>query len=126
MSDVTNAAQGLASKMGAKSEPAKSESAKSESAKSESSPKDFGFKGYWDDAIYGALFRIFGLAIAFASMRFIFPINAVQWLGWGGALGLWIFLRIRDCKKPFGLTNWAIAIYIAVTIHDTFWQWSNP
>ena len=125
MSDIATSAQGLAAKMGAKATEATTDKPKQEQ-KAESKAKDFGFKGYWDDAIYGALFRIFGLAIAFALMRFIFPINAVQWLGWGGSLGLWIFLRIRDCKKPFGLTNWAIAIYIAATIHDNFWQWSNP
>ena len=122
MSDVTTSAQGLAAKMGT---PATNTDKPKQESKADK-PKDFGFKGYWDDAIYGALFRIFGLAIAFTLMRFIFPLNAVQWLGWGGSLGLWIFLRVRDCKKPFGLTNWAIAIYIAATIHDNFWQWSNP
>ncbi|WP_055077183.1 hypothetical protein [Pseudanabaena sp. 'Roaring Creek'] len=125
MSDsVSNAAQGLAAKMGGAAV-ADAPKAKDKDT-TQSKPKDYGFKGYWDDAIYGALFRIFGLAIAFALLRFIFPLNAVQWLGWGGSLGLWIALRIKDCRQPFGLTNWAIAIYIAVTIHDTFWNWSNP
>lgn len=124
MSNVSNAAQGLAAKMGGAA--VDTPKAKDNETTQQPKPKDYGFKGYWDDAIYGALFRIFGLAIAFTLLRFIFPLNAVQWLGWGGSLGLWIFLRIRDCRKPFGLTNWAISIYIAVTIHDTFWNWSNP
>ncbi len=87
---------------------------------------DYGFKGYWDDAIFGLLFRLVTGVIAATLLHLFAPAHAVKIGLWGAAIGWAIWLRVANCNLSFPAWGWVFVIAFAATFGVDVWSFSKP